>query len=737
MDLFDDIRREKRKRIDALVTELQRHDRLYYVDAKPVLSDAEYDLLYRELVDLEQEFPDLIRPDSPTRRVGSSLSDDLPQIKHLVPMLSLQNVYFAKTKNDCTEIEEFFQSSEKTIGNPISGFICELKIDGIAVSLTYSDGILVKAASRGNGEVGEDITAAIRTIRQLPLQLHNAPSGTIEIRGEVYMTRTDFEEANRLRVESGDAPAANPRNFAAGSLKLLDVPEIAKRPLRIACYALGASDTPFATQQEFLETLHEWGLPTEPHWKFCADLQAVQAYWEDWNSVERRQTLPFNIDGIVVKVNAIREQEALGMTARAPKWAVAYKFPTEQAITRLLSVEWSVGRTGVVTPVANLEPVLLGGTTVQRASLYNEDYIREKGLRIGDLVQVEKGGEIIPKVVKVADSQPVEVPSACPVCNGELFREEEEKSLRCVNELCPAQQQQRIEHYVARDAMDIDGIGSKAVELLLSRGIVTNVADLYDLTPDKLQGLEGIGEKTIEQWLGQIEASKQQPFERFLFAMGIRLVGEEQARVIAQRYPNLRALMKATRTELYDQFWVSKQKSDEHWLEELLEQHRRDLATVVSESEQLDRMMDTLAKRLKQRLGERKTKKELAWLEELLLAFAHPGFRDIIDRLERSGVQAVALSTRQGPKLESYMLQGHTFLFTGKISMERSEAENLARLHGGSVAGSFTNAVTILVAGDGAGSKLTKAQARNLPILSEDEYLQWVSSGTVPVAVSG
>ena len=684
MDLFEPEKQTAHKRIEELIVELSRHDKLYYVDAAPEITDVQYDALYRELQDLEKQFPDLIRSDSPTQRISTAQTTELAKIRHRVPMLSLQNTY------NLDEVKDFV-NAEKYIGHPVTEWMCELKIDGVAYSLTYEDGVFTRAASRGDGEVGEDITAAIRTLKTLPLKLNPAPKGVIEVRGEVYMTRDDLVRENELRVERGELPAANPRNYAAGSLKLLDAGEIAKRPLKMFAYHLAFTETEqVAAQSEALDLLDKWGFPTNQHRRLCHDLDEVQRFWEHWR--EAKETLPYNIDGVVVKVNRFVEQREFGMTARVPKWALAYKFPTERVVTKLLSVEWSVGRTGVVTPVANLEPVWIGGTTVQRASLYNEDAIAELGLRIDDNVFVEKGGEIIPKVVGIATSTDsgdvIVAPANCPSCNELLIRKEGEKSLRCPNENCPAQAQQRISHFVSRKAMDIEGIGEKAIELLLSKGIVNNIADLYELSAEKLQGLEGIAEKTIALWLTEIETSKKQPFERLLYALGIRLIGEEQARRIASGFPNVRSLMTAGREGLYTRYGDSKKKNF-----------------------------------------------SLLWIEELLSAFSRDTFGALIERLDKAGVEAISKSALTEAKADRALLSGQIFVFTGSLQMKREEAEELVRQLGGKASATVTKTTTVVVAGDAAGSKRAKAELLGIPVINEQMFHQWIETGTAPLAL--
>ncbi len=685
MDLFDLQFEAIKARINFLVAEIKKHDRLYYDQAQPEISDAEYDQLYRELVELEQQYPQFVRDDSPTKRVGGSAAGELPKIKHRYPMLSLQNTYHID------EVREFV-NAEKHIGHPVSEWMCELKIDGIAVSLTYQDGALRQAASRGDGEVGEDITQAIRTIQAIPVTLTDPkPEGIVEIRGEVYMTRDDLERENELRAERGEAPAANPRNYTAGSLKLLDVSEIARRPLRIYLYHIPVSgNLTIQSQSEALDQLERWGFPVNPNRKLCKSLDEVEQYWQDWQN--QRYTLPYNIDGTVVKVNRYEEQREFGMTARVPKWALAFKFPTEQVITKLLSVEWSVGRTGVVTPVANLEPVLIGGTVVQRASLYNEDYIEKKGLRLNDMVKLEKGGEIIPKIVGVETSHDenelVVVPINCPSCNDPLTKKINEKSLRCTNETCPAQALQKISHYVARAAMNIEGIGEKAAELLLTNGIIHDIADLYTLTPEKLTGLEGIGEKTITGWLEQIELSKRQSFDRFLFGLGIRMIGEEQARRLAGDFGNLRELMAAGREELYRRYAADPKKK----------------------------------------------KVELVWVEELLSAFSHDTFGSLIDRLEQAGVEAVARTQLAESEGDRELMTGQVFVFTGSLLRKREEAEELVRKLGGRASATVTKTTTVVVAGEAAGSKRKKAEELNIPVIDEATFENWLTTGVAPLA---
>ncbi|MBI2951216.1 NAD-dependent DNA ligase LigA, partial [bacterium] len=530
------------KRIDELIREIQEHDYRYFVLARPTVSDEAYDWLMRELKALEETHPRLVRPDSPTRRVGSGLTKQFPPVRHRAPMLSLDNTYSE------TDVREFDRRVREGLEGESPTYVAELKIDGVALSLTYEDGHLARGVTRGDGTTGEDITPNVRTIRSVPLRLRGTWRRA-EVRGEAYLPQKAFEGINREREQAGEEPFANPRNAAAGSLKLQDARLVAGRRLSFFAYYLDAPEVRAGRHSQNLERLTEMGFPVNSEWSLCRSIEEVVAFWRTWE--ERRDGLPYDIDGVVVKVDDLRQQARLGSTSKSPRWAIAFKFKARQATTRLREIVLQVGRTGVVTPVAILEPVLLGGTTVSRATLHNEDEIRRRDIRVGDEVRVEKGGEVIPKVVgailesRPKDAKPFLFPKACPACGAALERDEDEVASRCPNSRCPAQLRARIEHFAGRTAMDIDGLGTAIVTQLVDRGLVKDVGDLYSLSVETLAGLERLAEKSATNLIEAIRRSKERPFDRLLFALGIRHVGTTVARALAAAFGSMDRLMSA------------------------------------------------------------------------------------------------------------------------------------------------------------------------------------------------
>ncbi len=540
---------EAKIRAEELRKTIDEHNHRYYVLNKPVISDFEFDILLTELNTIEKNFPELMTPDSPTMRVGSDLTEEFRQAEHLTPMLSLGNTYSTE------EVNDFGERVQKALGY-VPEYVCELKFDGVSISLSYEDGRLVRAVTRGDGNVGDDVTINVRTIRSIPVKItaSEAPV-SFTIRGEIYLPRKGFEEMNADRSSRGEAPFANPRNAAAGTIKMLDPRIVASRPLDCFLYYLLGDKLPSDNHYDNLMAARSWGFRISDIIQRCSGIDEVIKFIADWET--GRKKLPYDTDGVVVKVNSLAAQKLLGNTAKSPRWAIAYKYAAEQALTELLSVDFQVGRTGNVTPVANLRPVLLAGTTVKRATLHNSDQIEMLGLHYGDTVIIEKGGEIIPKIVEVDTSRrlhgtaPVAFPLECPECGTPLVRTEGEANHYCPNYLhCPPQITRRIIHFVSRKAMNIDGLGEETIELLYSQGLVRNVADLYDLKHDQLASLERLGNKSAANILDGLAKSLSATYHRKLFALGIRHVGETIARTLAAGFPDLDTLMNATDDQL-------------------------------------------------------------------------------------------------------------------------------------------------------------------------------------------
>ena len=535
------------ERIAQLSREIREHDHRYYVLAQPALSDYEYDRLKGELMELEREHPELIRPDSPTQRVGGEPTKEFPTVVHPAPMLSLDNTYTEE------ELRDFDRRTRTALeGEPVD-YVAELKIDGVAVYLIYEDGVLSRAATRGDGVRGDDITPNIRTVRSIPLRLRGEVA-YCEVKGEVYLSKAEFQQVNTAREETGETLFANPRNAAAGSLKLQDPRQVAERGLSFLSWWLRMPGDGLSTQAESLKTLRELGLPVNPNHRLCPSLEEVTEFYREWD--ERRDTLPYEIDGVVVKVNRLDQQERLGVTSKSPRSAIAYKFRARQAVTVLQEILLQVGRTGAVTPVAALDPVLLAGSTISRATLHNRDEIVRKDIRPGDTVVIEKGGDVIPKVVEVKldrrppDSKPYVFPDACPSCGSSLTQDEEEAAVRCENVGCPAQVKRRIQHFASRGAMDIEHLGPAVVDQLVEEGLAGDFGDVYALTVEDLVPLERMGDRSAENLVQAIAESKEQPFDRALFALGIRHVGEHVARVLAGAFGSLDRLRAAMEEEL-------------------------------------------------------------------------------------------------------------------------------------------------------------------------------------------
>lgn len=662
-----------RKRVEALREKLREHDYRYYVLAKPVISDEEYDKLMKELIDLEREYPELVTPDSPSQRVGGEPTKEFPTVTHAVPMLSLSNTYSEE------EVLEFDRRVRSLLGKEPYRYVCELKFDGVAVSLTYTEGLFVRGATRGDGMQGDDITQNLKTIRSIPLRLNKHPKGLedIEVRGEVFMTREDFQKMNEERELAGEKTFINPRNSAAGTLKLQDPKIVAQRPLKFYAYFLRAEGIKLTSHYENLRLLKELGFPVNEHARLCHTINEVIEYWKEWE--ERREDLPYDIDGVVVKVDSLRQQDLLGATAKSPRWAIAFKFTARKKETVLKDIVLQVGRVGTITPVAELEPVFVGGTTVSRATLHNEDYIKELDIRIGDTVVVEKGGDVIPKVSEVVKekrkpgAKPFQMPRTCPECKSTIIRPEGEANYYCNNTECPAQVKARIEHFAHRGAMDIEGLGEAVVEQLVNLGFVSNYADLYDLHKKKakLVELERWGEKSVQNLLEAIEQSKQKSFARVLFALGIRHVGSGVAQLLVKHFPSLDALMHARKEELEQIQGIGPQ-----------------IAGSVYEF------------------------------------FRDKHNRAIVERLRKAGLRMEETI----PKVaKSSPVFGKTFVLTGTLSsMTREEAKEKIESLGGIVGSSVSKNTDYLVVGEEAGSKLDKAKKLGVATLSEEEFLAMI-----------
>ena len=666
----------KKERIEFLCRSLERHNHLYYIEAQPEISDREYDALLEELEILEKAHPEWADSASPTQRVGGTPLSHFETLPHARPMLSLSNTYSKE------ELLEFDQRTRKLLSNEPLAYILEPKIDGVAISLRYENGILVHALTRGDGTAGDDVTANVRTIRSIPLRLQTEhPPEVLEVRGEIYFDKTGFEKLNLQRQEAGIEPFANTRNACAGSLKLLDATEVALRPLDALFYGTGACEgIEFNTHEELLDSLKAFGLRTTPvRWKESEPAALVQAL----DTLEAQQhDFPFEIDGAVIKVNDRSRYDALGATAKSPRWAVAFKYEPEQAETTLLDITVQVGRTGVLTPVAELEPVQLAGTSVKRATLHNEDEIRRKDIRIGDRVIIEKAGEIIPVVISVvvakraADSHAYELPQTCPECDSRVQRIEGEVALRCINLHCPAQVKSWLEHYAARGAMDITGLGESMVEQLVAHNLVNTPADLYQLNATDLMNLERTGERSISNLLEGIEKSKSRPFAKVLFGLGIRHVGKTAAETLAKAFPDIDALMQASSDELED---------------------LHDIGPIVASS--------------------------------LITYFENSEAREVVEALRAAGVTL----HRDEANTTGTALSEMTFVLTGTLeTMTRDAAGDRIKALGGKVSSSISKKTSYLVAGEAAGSKLTKAEKLGVPVLTETELLKLIEIPDAP-----
>ncbi|RZI52448.1 NAD-dependent DNA ligase LigA [Aeribacillus pallidus] len=661
-------KRTAENRVKELHKLLNQYNYEYHVLDNPSVPDAEYDRLMRELIELEEKYPELKTPDSPSQRVGGAVLDAFRKVAHRVPMLSLANAFNEQ------DLRDFDRRVRQAVGDV--EYVVELKIDGLAVSLRYENGLFVQGSTRGDGTTGEDITENLKTIRSIPLRLKKNLS--MEVRGEAFMPKASFEKLNEERIAKGEVPFANPRNAAAGSLRQLDPKIAAKRNLDIFVYNIAElGDTGVSSHSEALDLLDELGFKTNRERRKCKNIDEVIELLDQL--LEKRSQLPYDIDGVVIKVDSLRQQEALGATAKSPRWAIAYKFPAEEVVTKLLDIELAVGRTGVITPTAILEPVKVAGTTVKRASLHNEDLIREKDIKLGDFVIVKKAGDIIPEIVNVlvdrrtGNEQDFRMPSHCPECNSELVRLEGEVALRCINPKCPAQIREGLIHFVSRNAMNIEGLGERVITQLFKEGLIQDVADLYKLTKPQLLQLERMGEKSTDNLLHAIERSKENSLERLLFGLGIRYVGEKAAKILAEHFETMERLQSATREQL------------------------------INIPEIGEKMADSIA-----------------------TFFEQPEVKELIEELKSFGVNM----TYKGPKRtnsdegDSYFA-GKTIVLTGKLAeMSRNEAKEQIEARGGKVTGSVSKKTDLVIAGEDAGSKLAKARELNIEVWDESRLLE-------------
>jgi DNA ligase (NAD+) len=673
---------EVKQRVQELRQLVQKASYAYYVLDNPIMEDAVYDKLYRELQELETQHPELVTPESPTQRVGEKPASQFSSVRHNIPLYSLENAFNIEEFAKWQERWQRYAPSITKGGQGGFEYVCELKIDGNALALTYENGVLVRGATRGDGVTGEDITQNVRTIRAIPLQLNTeTPPPVVEVRGEAFLPIEVFEQINQERQEAGEQLFANPRNAAAGTLRQLDPRIVAKRRLDFFAYTLhipGKYDKEVAsTQWEALELMQKLGFRVNPNRKLCASLEDVRDYYGYWDT--ERRNLPYMTDGVVVKVNSFALQEQLGFTQKFPRWAIALKYPAEEAPTRVEAIAINVGRTGALTPLAHLQPVQLAGTTVQRATLHNSDYIAQLDLRVGDTVIVRKAGEIIPEVVRVLpelrpeSTQPFQMPSCCPVCNQPVMRPTGEAVTRCINASCPAILKGALTHWASRDALDINGLGEKIVQQLVDQGVVHSVADLYELTAERLASLERMGKKLAEKLVNAIAHSKTQPWSRVLYGLGIRHVGSVNAQTLTQQFPTVELLSQASAAAIEGVYGI----------------------------------------------GPEIAQSVFQW-------FRVPANQTLIERLREAGLQ---LETQTTPSAQTsttnQKLAGKTFVITGTLpTLTRDEAKELIQNAGGKVTNSVSSKTNYLVVGEDAGSKLEKAEALGITQLSEAQLLE-------------
>lgn len=661
------------ERIKKLREEINYHNFRYYVLDSPVVSDAEYDRLMRELVDLENSYPHLITPDSPSQRVGAKPLEKFETVRHTLPMLSLENAFDEKEVRDFDERIKRFLRIESKID-----YVAEPKMDGLATEIVYEDGLLTVASTRGDGVFGENITQNVRTIRSIPLKLRSerpVPS-RLEVRGEIFLSLKAFKQINEERMRKGEPLFANPRNAAAGSVRQLDPRITASRPLDFYGYGLGmVEDGLFSRQWDTLSALQDWGLKVNPMIRLCRGIEECLDFYREM--VEMRRTLPYEIDGIVLKVDPFELQERLGTKARSPRWAIAYKFAATQVNTKIVDIRVQVGRTGTLTPVAILEPVNVGGVQVSRATLHNQDEIARKDIRIGDTVLVQRAGEVIPEVVmsipemRSGEEKQFVMPEKCPECNAGVVRLPGEVAVRCPNMSCPAQVKERIVHFASKGGMDIEGLGEKTVSHMVDSGLVRNIADSYYLKPEELKTLAHFAEKSAANMLASIEKSKETTLSRFIYALGIRFVGEKMAQILADRFGDLNALTDASKEQLMEIDGVGPQVA-----------------------------------------------------ESITAYFSEPQNQEVIGRILAAGVRPVSISYRT-----QQFLAGKAFVFTGGLSsLSREEAKNKVKELGGTVSSSVSHKTDYVVVGEEPGSKLAKARELGIKILTENEFKELIGA---------
>jgi DNA ligase (NAD+) len=662
---------------EALREKLRYHENRYYVLDDPEISDADYDLMMHELKALEEKHPELVTPDSPTQRVGGKPREGFVKVPHSSPMLSLDNAYNEQ------ELRDWERRVHELSGQKQLEYVCELKLDGLSMALRYEDGKYQRAVTRGDGSIGEDVTPTVRTIRSVPLRIEKKAKlpNEFEVRGEVLMPISSFERMNDDREKQNLPRFANPRNAAAGAVRTLDANVTASRRLDFFSYFLLVDGRPFHDEHSAnLESLTAAGFKVNPNWRKLKNIEDVLAFINQWE--QKRDTLPYEIDGIVIKVNSITMQRQLGFTGKAPRWAIAYKYPARAGTTQIEDVLIQVGRTGKLTPVAALKPVFIGGTTVSRATLHNMDFIDNLGIKIGDWVVVERGGDVIPKVVKVVDDKPrgkkkFHMPEECPVCGGKVVRIEGEADHRCVNANCPAKLRESILHWASRGVMNIDGMGDALVNQLADQGLVKNVADIYHLNSDKLLTLERMGKKSADNILKEIESSKKLPLERVIYGLGIRFVGERTAQFLSEHFGSMDALIEAATLD--------------------------DAGQSLAKLEEVEEVGPRIA-------------------ESIRDFFAEPSNTELVNRLREAGLQFKGKKKERGTKLA-----GKTFVLTGTLpNMSRDDAKKLIEDAGGRVSGSVSKKTDYVVAGTDAGSKLDKARELGVQVIDEEQMLKLV-----------
>jgi len=669
-------RKKAAERISALTRLINHHNDLYYQQDNQEISDREFDALLRELEDLEAIFPDLADPNSPTQKVGGAPLTGFTTVAHSKPMLSLQNSYDqAEVRDFDTRVKRLLETTESV------PYVVELKIDGVAIAIRYEDGRFVQGLTRGDGHKGDDVTANLRTIDSLPLQLDpkQKPPAELECRGEVFFPTRDFEQLNKQRTGAGEKTFANPRNAAAGTLKLLDPRKVAQRPLALFLYAIAGEMPPgITTQDQLLDRLRELSLPVNPHARRAADIDEALQFLQEWE--EKRSNLEYETDGLVLKVDSLAWQHQLGATSKAPRWCIAYKFATEEALTHVLAVNFQVGRTGVITPVADLEPVDLLGTIVRRATLHNADEIKRLGIRIGDCVKIIKGGEIIPKVLAVETSKrtgqekAIRFPTSCPVCRQRLERDEEEAATRCLNEHCPAQIKRRVEHFASREAMNIDGLGRALIDQLVDKKLISDIADLYSLTADSLLDLDRMGERSATKLIDAIEVSKQASLRQLIFGLGIRHVGINAAGILASALGSTDNLTRASEESLAD---------------------LPEIGPILAAS--------------------------------VVHYFNQPKTKQFLKRLASAGLSL----EEKGETTKGLALQGQIFVLTGKLpDLTRPSAKRMIEDQGGRVTATVSRNTNYLIAGEDPGSKYQKAVKLGIPILDQHEFLKLIDGAS-------